>query len=134
MLLRIICSVSKGLEAITPFVATQYAGIGALVDHKHARQNLFRRILGTRNFSGQTRRVAASAPLSRSDLNFASGTTMWIGHGVARSYELDDPEERLKRLSKGFRQNYARELRRLLSKRKHSATSSSDCGFRTHQF
>ncbi len=28
--------------------------------------------------------------------------------------ELDEPEERLKRLSKEFRQNYVRELRRLL--------------------
>src|ERR671923_1514239 len=48
-----ICSVSKGLETITPFVAIEYAGVGALVDHEHGRQNLFRRSLGTRNFSGQ---------------------------------------------------------------------------------
>jgi len=48
-----IHSVSKRLEEITPFVALQYAGIGALVDHEEERQNFFRRILGTRNFSGQ---------------------------------------------------------------------------------
>src|SRR5205823_5657202 len=48
-----ICSVSKGLEAITPFVAIECAGVGALVDAEHGRQNLLRRILATRNFSGQ---------------------------------------------------------------------------------
>src|SRR5262245_18673540 len=48
-----ICSISKSLEAITPFVAIECAGVGALVDHEHGRQDLFRRIIGTRNFSGQ---------------------------------------------------------------------------------
>src|SRR5947207_14141838 len=40
-----IYSVSKALEAITPFVAIECAGIGALVDHGHRRQTLFRGIL-----------------------------------------------------------------------------------------
>ncbi len=48
-----IRSVSKRLEEFTPFVAMECAGIGALVDHEDERQNFFRRILGTRNFSGQ---------------------------------------------------------------------------------
>src|SRR5205823_13668858 len=46
-------SISKRLEEITPFVAIEYAGIGALVDHEGGRLNFFRRILGTRSFSGQ---------------------------------------------------------------------------------
>ncbi|PYJ38627.1 MAG: hypothetical protein DME84_04430, partial [Verrucomicrobia bacterium] len=48
-----IHSVSRRLEEITPFVAIEYAGIGAMVDQERDRQNVFRRILGTRNFSGQ---------------------------------------------------------------------------------
>src|ERR1041385_3923053 len=48
-----ICSISKSLETVTPFVAIECAGVGALVDHEYDRQNLFRRLLGTRNFSGQ---------------------------------------------------------------------------------
>ncbi len=43
-----IRSVSKRLEEITPFVITQYAGIGAMVDHEGCRPELFRRVLGTR--------------------------------------------------------------------------------------
>jgi lysophospholipase L1-like esterase len=110
-----LCSVSKGLEAITPFVATQYAGIGALVEDKHAPQNLFRRLLGTHNFSGQTRQLLRAR-------RFPDLILICIGHNNVDwawrcpPHELDRPEERLKRLSKGFRQNYARELRRLLSK------------------
>jgi lysophospholipase L1-like esterase len=108
-----ICSISKGLEAITPFVAIERAGVGALVDHEHCRQNLFRRILGTRNFSGQVIDLLRAR-------RFPDLILISIGHNnVDWAWrcpldELHDPEERLQRLSKEFRQNYARELRRLL--------------------
>ena len=108
-----ICSVSKGLEAITPFVAIQYAGIGALVDHEHERQNLFRRILGTRNFSGQITQLVRTH-------RFPDLILISIGHNNVDwtwrcpPHELDAPDQRLERLSKELRQNYARELRRLL--------------------
>ncbi len=108
-----IYSVSKALEAITPFVAIECAGVGALVDHEHGRQGLFRRILGTRNFSAQV------AELLRAR-RFPDLILISIGHNNVDwawrcpPNELERSEERLKRLSKEFRQNYARELRRLL--------------------
>jgi lysophospholipase L1-like esterase len=108
-----ICSVSKALEAITPFVAIECAGVGALVDHEHRRQTLFRWILGTRNFSAQL------AELLRAR-RFPDLILISIGHNNVDwawrcpPNELQRSEERLKRLSKEFRQNYARELRRLL--------------------
>ena len=108
-----ICSISKSLETITPFVAIECAGVGALVDHEHCRQNLFRRILGTRNFSGQLGELLRAR-------RFPDLILISIGHNnVDWAWrcpldELHDPEERLQRLSKEFRQNYARELRRLL--------------------
>src|SRR4029077_21136479 len=37
-------SISKRLEDITPFVATEYAGIGAMVDDESSRLNFVRRI------------------------------------------------------------------------------------------
>ena len=109
-----LCSVSKGLEAFTPFVAIECAGIGALVDDKHARQNLFRRLLGTHNFSGQIHQLLRAR-------RFPDLILICIGHNNVDwawrcpPHELDRPEERLRHLSKRFRQNYARELRRLLS-------------------
>lgn len=109
------CSVSKGLEAITPFVAIECAGVGALVDDKNARQNLFRRVLGTRNFSGQIGQLLRAR-------RFPNLILISIGHNNVDwawrcpSHELNRPEKRLKRLSNDFRQNYARELQRLLSR------------------
>jgi lysophospholipase L1-like esterase len=108
-----IHSVSKALQAITPFVAIECAGVGALVDHEHRRQTLFRWILGTRNFSAQL------AELLRAR-RFPDLILILIGHNNVDwawrcpPNELQRSEERLKRLSKEFRQNYARELRRLL--------------------
>ena len=108
-----ICSVSKALETITPFVAIECAGIGALVDHEHASQNLFRRILGTRNFSGQVGELLRAH-------RFPDLILISIGHNNVDwawrcpPHELDTPEQRLERLSKEFRWNYIRELRRLL--------------------
>jgi lysophospholipase L1-like esterase len=110
-----VFSVSKGLETITPFVAIEYAGIGALVDHEHGRPNLFRRILGTRNFSGQVGQLVRAR-------RFPDLTLISIGHNnVDWAWrcppdELDTPDERLQRMSKEFRQNYTRDLRRLLER------------------
>jgi hypothetical protein len=46
-----VCSISKGLQRITPFVAIERAGVDALVDHEHCRQNLLRRTFGNAAFS-----------------------------------------------------------------------------------
>ena len=108
-----ICSISQGLETTTPFVAIECAGIGALVDDEHGHQNLLRRILGTRNFSGQVDELLRTR-------RFPDLILISIGHNNVDwawrcpPHELDTPEGRLPRLSKEFRQNYARELRRLL--------------------
>jgi lysophospholipase L1-like esterase len=108
-----ICSISKGLETITPLVATEWAGVGALVNHEHDRQNLFRRILGTRNFSGQVGQLLRAH-------RFPDLILISIGHNNVDwawrcpPNELEIPERRLQRLSKELQQNYARELRRLL--------------------
>lgn len=108
-----IRSVSKRLETIAPFVAIECAGIGALVDYKHQRQNLFRRILGTQNLSGQVAELVRAR-------RFPDLILISVGHNnvdwawQCPSHELDIPEQRLQRLSKELRHNYARELRRLL--------------------
>src|SRR6266516_2193967 len=110
-----IRSVSKRLEEITPFVAIQHAGIGAMVDHDSERQNFFRRILGTRNLSGQIGQLLRARRFP--DLILTS-----IGHNNVEwawrcpPDELNAPELRLNQQSQQFRQNYTRELRRLLGR------------------
>jgi lysophospholipase L1-like esterase len=108
-----IHSVSKRLEEITPFVAIEYAGIGAMVDHERGREDFFRRILGTRNFSGQINQLLR-AP------RFPDLILISIGHNnVDWAWrcppdELNAPERRLNYQCKEFRENYSRELRRVL--------------------
>ena len=108
-----IRSVSKRLEELTPFVAMEYAGIGALVDHEDERQNFFRRILRTRNFSGQIGQLLATE-------RFPDLVLIAIGHNNVDwawrcpSSELEQPENRLQRQSRRFRENFARQMRRLI--------------------
>ena len=110
-----IRGISKRLEEITPLVAVECAGIGALVDHDSERQDFFRRILGTQNFSGQITRLLRAR-------RFPDLILISIGHNnVDWAWrcppdELNAPERRLNRQSKEFRQNYARELCRLLGR------------------
>src|SRR5437867_3384597 len=110
-----IRGISKRLEEITPLVAVECAGIGALVDHDSERQNFFRRILGTRNFSGQINQLLRTK-------RFPDLILISIGHNnVDWAWrcppdELNAPERRLNHQCQQFRQHYARQLRRLLGR------------------
>ena len=96
-------------------MATEYGGLGALVDSGQDRQWLSRKILRTRNFSGQVSQLL-------SHKRFPDLILIWIGHNNVdwawRSppAELKQPEKRLQRLSEHFRENYAREMRRLIAR------------------
>jgi lysophospholipase L1-like esterase len=106
-------SVSKRLDEITPFVAVEYAGVGALVDHPHERQNFFRRILGTRNFSRQIDQVLASRRFPDLILiSIGHNNVDWAWRSPPR--EIEQPENRLQRQSRFFRENFERQMRRLL--------------------
>jgi lysophospholipase L1-like esterase len=110
-----IQSVSKRLEELTPFVAIECAGIGALVDHECQRESVFRRILGTRNFSRQIGELLMMK-------HFPDLTLMSIGHNNVDwtwwcvPAEIEQPEERLPQLSRDFRENFARQMRRLIAR------------------
>jgi lysophospholipase L1-like esterase len=109
-----IQSISKRLEKFAPFVAIECAGIGALVDYEGQRQNFFRRILRTRNFSGQIGHLLAMK-------RFPDLTLISIGHNNVdwtwwcAPAELEQPENRLQQLSRSFRENFTRQMRRLIA-------------------
>jgi lysophospholipase L1-like esterase len=106
-------SVSKRLEEFTPFVAIECAGIGALVDYEGQRQNFFRKILRTRNFSGQ---IGGLLVMKR----FPDLILISIGHNNVdwawrcAPAEREQPENRLRQLSACFRENFERQTRRLI--------------------
>jgi lysophospholipase L1-like esterase len=110
-----IQSVSKRLEAFSPFVAIECAGIGALVDHGGQRQNFLRRILRTRNFSGQIGELLAMK-------RFPDLILISIGHNNVdwawrcAPAELEQPGNRLRQLSQRFREDFARQMHRLIDR------------------
>jgi len=110
-----VYSVFERLEKFTPLVAAEYGGLGALVDKQGDRQNFFRKILRTRNFSGQISQLLSGE-------RFPDLILIWMGHNNVdwawRSPpgELQEPEKRLQRQSKRFRKDYTRQMRRLIAR------------------
>lgn len=108
-----IQSISKRLEELTPFVAIECAGIGAVVDRDGERTKFFRRILRTRNFSEQISDVTAMK-------RFPDLILIAIGHNNVdwawrcSATDLKQPENRLQRQSQQFRENFTRQMRRLI--------------------
>ena len=108
-----IQSASKQLEELTPFVAMEYAGVGALVDDEFQRENLFRRILGTHNFPRQISHLLAARRFPDLILlAIGHNNVDWAWHCPAN--ELEEPENRLQEQSQHFRDNFARQLKRLV--------------------
>ena len=106
-------SVSKRLEELTPLVAIHCAGVGALVDAEGERETRFRRILGTRNLSGQIDQLIQAH-------RFPDLVLISIGHNNVDwawwcpADELGRPEERLERQRKRIRRLFANRLRPLI--------------------
>jgi len=99
---------------LTPLVATEYGGVGALVDEGNRKANFFRRIVRTRNFSAQVTGVMRAKP-------FPNLVMIWIGHNnvdwvsETPATERAHPEKRLHELARKFRADYTRQLRRLIT-------------------
>jgi len=108
-----IRSVSRRLDKLAPFVAIHCAGVGALIDAERERETLFRRIMGTRNFSGQINQLLAAN-------RFPDLVLISIGHNNVdwawwcQPDELAQPEAHLPRQSRYLRKKFERHLRRLI--------------------
>ena len=110
-----IQSVSRRLEKLSPIVATHHGGIGAVIDDKSDRLWLSRRVLGTRNFSGQISQLGRTK-------RFPDLILISIGHNNVDWVwwcppdELAQPEARLPRQSRYLRRKFEHHLRRLIKK------------------
>ena len=109
-----IKSVSKRLEKLTPLVASHHAGIGAMVDAESDRLWFSRRSLGTQNFSGQINQVVTAH-------RFPDLILISIGHNNvdwawrSPADELAQPQARLQRISKSFREMFEHGIRKLVA-------------------
>ena len=112
-----IWSVYERLQTLTPLVATEYNGAGALVAPTRASEGIRRRIVRTRNLSGQARQILRKQ-------RFPDLILIWIGHnnldwveGLSPT-ERQHPENRLREIATQFRQNYTEPLQWLIDRAK----------------
>jgi lysophospholipase L1-like esterase len=112
-----IRSVYERLEAFTPLVATEYNGAGALVASSRAGDGFRRRIVRTRNLSGQAHQILRKK-------RFPDLIMIWIGHnnldwaeGLSAP-EREQPEKHLQEMATQFRQNYTEPLQSLIDRAK----------------
>src|SRR6266702_6160645 len=112
-----IRSVYERLEAFTPLIVTEYNGAGALVASSRAGDGFRRRIVRTRNLSGQAHQILRKK-------RFTDLIMIWIGHnnldwteGLSPN-EREHPEERLQEIATQFRQNYTEPLQSLIDRAK----------------
>jgi lysophospholipase L1-like esterase len=112
-----ILSVYERLEYLTPLVATEYNGAGALVAARGTQETLRKRLVRARNFPGQVNRVLRAT-------RFPDLIVIWIGHnnldwarGLS-SEERERPESHLQTLATQFRLNYTESLQCLIDRAK----------------
>ena len=110
-----VYSVFERLQKVTPLVATEYSGVGAVVDPGNAKASLVRQLVRTHNFSGQVDQLLQSR-------RYPDLILLWIGHnnldwaaGLSTSGR-EHPEKHFEHLTKTFRENYERQVRRLISR------------------
>lgn len=112
-----ICSVYERLENVAPVVATEYSGNGALVAPSQATPTFLRRLLRSRDLSGQVNQVLRNE-------RFPDLVMILIGNnngnwtkGIS-SAEREHPEKRLREITRGFGENYTQQLRVLIDRAK----------------
>src|SRR5215216_3344636 len=112
-----VFSVYERLEYVTPLVATEYNGAGALVTGRGTPENLRKKLVRARNFPGQVNQVLRAT-------RFPDLIMIWIGHnnldwvhGLS-SEERERPESQLQRLAAQFRLNYTESLQCLIDRAK----------------
>ena len=112
-----IYSLYERLDALTPLVASQYAGDGALVADINAKEDIKRRLVRVRHFAGQAKEIVRNK-------RFPDLILVWIGHnntdwteGLSLA-QRKNPTWRLRQIGRQFGENYGRSLRPLIERAK----------------
>ena len=113
-----IHSVYERFEKFTPLVATEYSGDGALVAPSYASEDFPRRLVRTRNLSGQANLVLRKK-------RFPDLIMVWIGHNNTdwadklSLAERNHPQKRLQEMAREFAENYIQSMRPLIDRAKN---------------
>jgi len=112
-----VFSVYERLERLTPLVAAEYNGAGALVAPSRSEEDLRKKLVRARNLPGQSQQV-----LRRT--RFPDLIMIWIGHNNLdwahdlSAEERAQPEKRLQEIAARFRKNYTETLQTLIDRAK----------------
>jgi len=113
-----VYSVYERFEKFTPLVATEYGGNGALVAPSQTTPTFLRRLLRSRDLSGQVNQVLRNK-------RFPDLVMILIGNNNGNywteglsSSELKHPEKRLRKIAGEFGENYTQQLRVLIDRAK----------------
>ena len=112
-----IFSVYERLERVTPLVAAEYNGAGALVAPSRSEEDLRKKLVRVRNLAGQSEQL-----LRRN--RFPDLIMIWIGHNNLDWVQGLSPEERidadsrLREIAARFRKNYTETLQLLIDRAK----------------
>ena len=112
-----ILSLYERLNTLTPLVAREYSGDGALVVPKYAAENFSRRLVRTQNLSGQASFVLRNK-------RFPDLIMIWIGHNNsdwARKLspaEREHPQTRMQEIATQFGEDYTQAIRPLIDRAK----------------
>jgi len=110
-----VYSLYERIDKLTPLVATESAGTGAFVTAQPRDETFDQILFHTRNFWGQVDEVLKAK-------RFPDLLLLWMGHNnldwvtQVPPNERQRPEKQFAEIAKRFRQDYTRQMRRLISR------------------
>jgi hypothetical protein len=106
-------SLFERLEPLTPLVATEYSTAGAEVDSGDGSQGFGRKLARTRPFSRQVNQILLSKRYPDLVLIWMGDNSLdWVSETPVN--EREQPEKRLHEYAMRFREDYTRQVRRLI--------------------
>jgi hypothetical protein len=106
-------SLFERLEPLTPLVATEYSTAGAQVDSGDGSQGFGRKLARTRSFSRQVNQILLSKRYPDLVLIWMGDNSLdWVSETPVN--EREQPEKRLHEYAMRFREDYTRQVRRLM--------------------
>lgn len=110
-------SVYERMEHFTPLVATEYNGVGSEVKSIRAREDFRRRLVRTRDLSGQVRQVLRNKRFPDLILICTGHSNTDWTRGLS-PIEREHPEKHLQELAQQFRENYRQSMQPLIDRAK----------------
>jgi lysophospholipase L1-like esterase len=112
-----VYSIFERLEHFTPLIATEYSTAGAEVDSGDGKESLALRLARTRTFSQQVNQILRNKRYPDLIMIYMGGNNLNWAAGLSLG-DREHPERHLHEDAMRFREDYARQVRRLIARAK----------------